>query len=135
MSQTRTVLIHLPSHLLLLCFLWNFHPRSFTLFSCLVLAVLTTRLTDSIDHPSARSVLAVATLVITITGALRTNRLGCCWISSRSLLCLLTLRDKQHPEQYVCTSKHLEHGGLEYLWAKLWVFLVSNSCQQNTWML
>ena len=37
-----------------------------------VLAVLTTRLTDSVDHPLAKNTLAVTTLVITIAGPLRT---------------------------------------------------------------
>ena len=53
-------------------------------FSCVVLAVLTTRLKDSADHPSARNALAVATLIVTGAGPLRTNTLGSCWISSRS---------------------------------------------------
>ena len=49
-------------------------------------AVLTTRLTDSVDHPSTRNThLAVATLVITIAGPLRTNTFGCSRISSRRL--------------------------------------------------
>ena len=57
--------------------------RSFSCFSCIVLAVLTTRLTDSVDHPSPRNTLAVATLVITIAGLLRTNTLGCRRITSQ----------------------------------------------------
>ena len=59
---------------------------------CLVLAVLTARLKDSVDYPSARNALAVATLVNPIVGSLRTNTLGCSWISSKSP-CLLTLRE------------------------------------------
>ena len=59
---------------------------AFPLILCtrFVLAILTTRLTDSVDHRSASNALAVETLVITIAGPLRTNTLGCCWISSRS---------------------------------------------------
>ena len=40
--------------------------HSFPLFSCVVLAPLTTRLTDSVDHPSARNSLAVPTLLMAI---------------------------------------------------------------------
>ena len=48
--------------------------RSLSLFSRLVLAVLTTRLTVSVDHPSARSALAAAILVITVAGPLIQSR-------------------------------------------------------------
>ena len=65
--------------------------RSFSCISRAVLAVLTTRLTDSVDHPLAENTLAVATLVITIAGPLRTDTLDCRRISSRSP-CALTLR-------------------------------------------
>ena len=65
-----------------------------SLFSCLVLAVLTTRLTDSVV---------------------------------KKPLSLLTLRDGQHSEKCVCTSKNLEHGSMEYLHAKAWILLVINS--------
>ena len=54
------------------------------MFSCVVLAVLTTRLTDYVDHPLAKNTQAVATLVITIAGPLRTDTLDCRRISSRS---------------------------------------------------
>ena len=56
----------------------------FSCFSCLVLAVLTTRLTDSVHHLLAKKTLAVATLVITIAGPLRKDTLDCRRISSRS---------------------------------------------------
>ena len=89
MIRIRTVLFHLPGHPVLLCLLGDFHlfrvPELWRenvgnchlvmyvaavcmlcafllMFSCLVLAVLTTRLTDSVDHPSTRNTLAVATL-------------------------------------------------------------------------
>ena len=54
------------------------------LFSCFVIAALTTRLTDSVDHPSARNSLADTKFVIAAAGPLKTNTSGCCWISSRS---------------------------------------------------
>ena len=50
----------------------------------IALAVLTTRLTDSVDHTSAGNTLAAATLVITFAGPLRTNTLDRRRISSRS---------------------------------------------------
>ena len=34
-------------------------------------------------------------------------------------LCLLTLRDSEHPQQYVCASKDLESGCMEDLWAEM----------------
>ena len=58
--------------------------RSFSCFSCVVLAVLSTRLTDSVNHPLAKNTLAVATLVIAIAGPLRTDTLDCLRISSRT---------------------------------------------------
>ena len=85
MIRTRTVLFNLPDHPVLLCLLGDFHLHQvselllekrrklspshvcdcsmharrvpFHVFSCVVLAVLTTRLTDSVDHPLAKNTL------------------------------------------------------------------------------
>ena len=43
----------------------------------------------------------------------------------KKLLCFLTLCDWQHTWKYVCTSKDLEDGIMEYLWATVWGFLGS----------
>ena len=99
-SEVVTVLFHRPGHLQVLSFLWDFHLHlvpELWLVRCrnssrrlvcgcnlsvlrapsrcvLVLSLLlTTRLTDSVDHPSARNSLAVTTLVIATAGPLRTN--------------------------------------------------------------
>ena len=109
MFRTKTVLFCLPGHPVLLCLLGDFHLHQVSElslgkrrkpsprhecdcsmhvrrvpFPVFLLAVLTTRLTDSVDHPLAKNTLAVATLVITIAGPLRTDTLDCRRISSTS---------------------------------------------------
>ena len=76
--------------------------------SCLVLAVLTTRLTDSVDHPLAKNTLAVATFVITVAGTTQDKHTQLTVIGSRSRssLCLLTLRIGQQYGVAICI--HLE---------------------------
>ena len=142
MFRTRTVLFRLPGHPVLLCLLGDFYlhqvpelwlgkrrkPSPRHVCDCcmharrvpfLVFLVLSSQFlrhgSQIVDHPLAKNTLAVATLVITIAGPLRTDTLDCRRISPRSPCASWLFVSADTRRQYVCTSKDLKLGCMEYL--------------------